>query len=582
MHLSLAADDATAHRRVRMSESRIRTENTDAMPSHLVVDSPSGSRQWREKLLPILASKVTSIVFFVALLVLGLAIVDDYGVYIDEFTNHYFGVVWYHYIRDIVVHHAPIAPLASVTQHDVIHGPVFEMALAWTEEAILKISAISPIVALRHLATWLMFYLAVIWCYFIARRLWSSRPLALLACLLVVLHPRIFSHAFYDSVDISFLALYTGSLCTLVRYLERRTLGSLCLHAILCGLAIDVRVLGAAIPALTVGLIAIDVIADPEQRRRSLRQLGHVSGFSLVVAMTTIAFWPYLWTNPVLRFLDVIRQTPNVNWNGLVFYLGHDIPAPELPWHYIPVWILITTPVMCSGFFFVGVVEFLWATVRHPLITYRTRRLQLAVTAAALLPMAAVLILDAVVYDAWRHLYFIYPAFCLIAVAGIRKTWTWAGAALSTQAALLAKGAMAILIFLNITVVGYSMVRSHPYQNVQFNRLAGPDLAAIKYRFEMDYWGLSYRRALETIMKRNPDRPVKIYHGGDGLLAINRQVLPPADEARIQSVELDAAEFVLTTFRQRREGYPGLMEYFSVKVDDTAIVSVYRKQPKSD
>lgn len=517
-------------------------------------------------------------IFFSALLVLGLVIVRDYGIYIDEFTNHYFGVAWYHYVQNILFHHAPIAPLATAVEHDIIHGPVFEMALAWIEESVLHVSNLRAIVFFRHYATWLIFYFGVVCCYFIARRLWASRPLALLACLFLVIHPRIFSHALYDSVDISFLGFYTASICTLVRYLDRRTLGSLCLHAVTCALAIDIRVLGGVIPALTVGLLAIDLMASKDPARRVFPALSRIAIFVSIVALTTIAFWPYLWTNPVLRALDVIRTTPKINWNGLVFYFGHDTVAPQLPWHYIPVWILITTPIACSVFFFIGLFEVLWATVRHPVACYRARVNDLVVAAAVLLPLGAVVLLRAVVYDAWRHLFFVYPAFVLIAIAGVRKTWMWFDVALSVRTAGLAKGIGATLIALNFASVSWFMIANHPYQNVYFNRLAGPDLPTVKNRFELDYWGLSYRRALEHVVRNNPEGPIKIYRG-DSLLVINRWILFPADEARIQAVGFDEAEYVFTSFRQRREGYPGLTEYFSVKVDGAEIMCVYRKQP---
>lgn len=536
--------------------------------------------------LPSVGRRLWPVLFFGGLLVLGMIIAPDFGLYIDEFTNHYFGVVWYHYVQAIVVHHAPLAPLATATEHDVVHGPFFEMALAWIEESILHLTAIRPIVFFRHYATWLTFYGGVVCCYFLARRLFASRPLALLASLFLVLHPRIFSHAFYDSVDIPFLTFYTASIATLVRYFDRRTLGALALHAIVCALAIDIRSLAGVIPALTVVLLAFDRVpprltasaatATPPARRL-LRPLGRIALFLAIVVLTTIVFWPFLWTNPLLRAVDVIQQTPKVNWNGLVLYLGREINAPQLPWHYLPVWILITTPIACSVFFFLGLFELVHALARHPVAFFRERRAEFIVLSAFLVPLAAVTLLRAVVYDAWRHLFFVYPAFVLIAVNGIRRTFAWFDT-LPASRARLAKTVTAAALAFNLTLVAGFMVRSHPYENVYFNRLAGRDLTAIKQRFELDYWGLSYRRALEHLMATDPANPIRIYHSDNALLAINRQILPPAEQARIQQVEaFDEADYILTNFRQVRTGYPGLPEYFSIKVDGEKILSVYRR-----
>jgi hypothetical protein len=206
----------------------------------------------------------------------------------------------------------------------------------------------------------------------------------------------------------------------------------------------------------------------------------------------------------------------------------------------------------------------------------------LAIVAAIILPIGAVILMRAVVYDGWRHLFFIYPAFTLVAVAGVKWTVTWVERTLTTRGAIMAKGIGAALVALNLAMVGGFMIESHPYQNVYFNRLAGRDLAHIKQRFEMDFWGLSYLEALRFVMIHNPDRQIKIYHSDNALLAINRVVLSSEDQARILQVEFDDAEFVLTNFRQVRQGYPDLEDYYSIEVDGAKILGVYRKQIRHD
>jgi len=44
----------------------------------------------------------------------------------------------------------------------------------------------------------------------------------------------------------------------------------------------------------------------------------------------------------------------------------------------------------------------------------------------------------------------------------------------------------------------------HSLQNIYFNRLAGSNLTEIRRRFEMDYWGLSQRKALERLLEIDP------------------------------------------------------------------------------
>jgi 4-amino-4-deoxy-L-arabinose transferase-like glycosyltransferase len=529
-------------------------------------------------LIPFLCGRLWPAILFGGLVVLGLRISGDYGLCYDEFTNHCFGVSWYKYAQGILVDHAPIVPLANLTQHDIVHGPVIEMALAWIEDAVLKLTDLRQIVFFRHGATWVIFCLGVACFYFLARRLFKGRAWALLAGVFLVIHPRIFSHAFYDSVDIPFLSLYVCSLCTLFHYVDRKTVGSLFLHAVSCAVLIDVRSMGVVIPAITLAVLALDDWPQKETANHVVRLLGRIAIFLTVLALTTVLFWPYLWTNPFLRALDVIRETPRVAWGGSVLYLGQTLPATQLPWHYIPVWILITTPIAYSGLFFIGLFDVVRAFFRNPAACYRERVKELVVMAAFFLPLLLVILLRAVVFDSWRHLFFVYPAFVLMAIGGLRRTIAWIDAWQKERARRIARGIAATLIATNIAMVGWFMIRNHPYEHVYFNRIGGRDLAQIKRRFEMDYWGLSYRKALEQLMARDRGNPVAIYHENAGLLAVNGYILAPADQARILPAGLDQAKYVITTFRWARDGYPSLVEDFSIKVDGEKILCVYRKK----
>lgn len=529
--------------------------------------------------LPSADQRFWTVLAFGGFLLLGLMIAPDYGLYIDEYTNHFFGVTWYEYVRDIMVNHVPIAPLANVSEHDVIHGPVFEMTLAWLQKVFMPEANLRTIVTYRHYATWLAFYLAVVAVYRLGRRVWTHRGWALAASGVLVLQPRIFAHSFFDSVDISFLAFYTVSVLTLVRYLERRTWGALVGHAVVCAVCIDVRSLGGVIPILTLGYLVLEFLLNRKTGARILPLLGRVGVFGVTVAGAMILFWPFLWTNPVLRFWEVLQITPRINWQGVVLYAGEHVPAPELPWHYIPVWILISTPMVCSLGFAIGLVAWFGAALQNARQLLVERRAEWVIVAALVVPLALVILMDAVVYDSWRHLFFIYPMFALIAVAGFRLAAGWCGRCLAPRNARIVQAFGAAVIVVNLASVGWFMVRHHPYQNVYFNRLAGRDMTEIKARFEMDFWGLATLEGLEHVLATNPGRTLKLHDSSDSLLGINKWVVPAADQARIQGVSLEEAEFVITNFRGARAGYPDLEEVYRVDVDGASIMSVYRKAP---
>src|SRR5262249_31777132 len=147
-----------------------------------------------------------------------------------------------------------------------------------------------------------------------------------------------------------------------------------------------------------------------------------------------------------------------------------------------------------------------------------------------LLPPTAVIVQHSTVYDGWRHLYFIYPAFLFFAVLGV--------ASLSRAATRLAayfKPARAVLLLLvavPVAGVGLTMARMHPHEYVYFNRLAGPAMGEIKSNFEMDYWGLTCREGLEYLLQHDPSPQIRVFAATDpGRL--NALILPAQQRSRI-------------------------------------------------
>ncbi len=522
------------------------------------------------------SSRIWVFVFFGSLFGLGVKITPDYGVYIDEFTNHIFGLTWYDYARGVILQGEPIAPQHELIDHDVVHGPVFEMAVGWFGREILELRSLAAWVLYRHYATWGIFYLSVVVVFLLGRGLGASTPIALLGSLFLVIHPRIFSHSFYDSVDISFLAFYVCSVFTLVRYLDRRSLGALSLHAMMCAMAIGVRSIGGIIPAITMVVLVVELAVPRNGIRSWAKGLGRLVWFPTLVAFTTFATWPFLWNHPIERIQEIIRLTPQVGWGGTVLYRGETILAAEVPWHYLPTWIGITTPLVIIVFFLMGLVSLVALICRNPLTVWQERSPELVVFAATFAPIALVILMSAEIYDGWRHLFFIYPTFALIAMMGLQQCISWIDTLSSHRAQVIVKATGVVWLAPSLMHLGWTMIELHPYQNVYFNRLAGKDLVDIKPRFEADFWGLSYIEGLRHLVKTHPTGPIKIYHGQHSLLAINRLVLPEADQARIEQVEFEDADFVLTIYRTHRQGFPELEEIYSVERDGAKIMSVYR------
>jgi hypothetical protein len=182
--------------------------------------------------------------------------------------------------------------------------------------------------------------------------------------------------------------------------------------------------------------------------------------------------------------------------------------------------------------------------------------------------------MGSILYDGWRHMFFIYPAFVLVSlngIVGIQGLLRHYGPP-SVLPAFHAAAILLVLVSLGVTTA--TMVKHHPYQNVYFNMFAGRNMAEIKMRYEMDYWGLSYRKALEYILAHDSSDTIALgvanYPGW-----LNGRILRPEERQRFRFVDhIRNATYFVSNYRGHPKEYPCRNEVFSVNIDGAKIVMV--------
>jgi hypothetical protein len=193
----------------------------------------------------------------------------------------------------------------------------------------------------------------------------------------------------------------------------------------------------------------------------------------------------------------------------------------------------------------------------------------------SLLPLVYFPASRAVLYDEWRHSFFTYPALLLIALAGLVWLWRWVARMPGGVPARIASAALIFLVALSLGSTATFMIRHHPFQNVYFNSLVGGTHGA-SGKFELDYWGLSYRQGLEHLVATDRSPRITVFSAHPPG-RYNADILKPADRKRIVYVPDPAeARYQITNFRweanrPRREG-----EVFAVEVSGVKLMAVYR------
>ncbi len=510
-------------------------------------------------------------VFFSALLVLGWTVYRDYGVHWDEIENQGFGYRSLNTIGYVLFKKAPDPNgLLGPAAHDWYHGGFFETLLAFLSKYIFRLQDSRDIILMRHMASFISYWLGLMAFYILCSLHFKKRSLALLGLLFFVLTPPVFSHAFYNTVDIAFMSVFTVNVLTLILLLRRTRVPYVLLHALVCAISFNVRFQGIGIAFLTIVMLIGTVISGrKEQPARHYAAMTAL--FVLSLMMFTYALMPLLWIDFPTQARYLMQRLSESHWHQTILYLGEYTSGNQQPWHYPLVWIAISIPLLYTFLMLIGLVRSLFQLSRNE--RYPGEKSNVIIFLFWFLTPLLIVVTQksAYLYDGWRHLFFIYPALVLFVLEGCRVLW---GSAV--RRGRLAQGLLISVLVLSFLWTARFMVTAHPYQHLYFNSLAGSDMRQIKERFELDYWGLSYREGLEYILAHDKRDGIRI-HAQNVPGYYNIGILPEALRRRFGATgDNEETDYFLSNYRWHKEEYSLFNEVFSVKMGNAKIMTVYR------
>ncbi|MEK6322628.1 MAG: glycosyltransferase family 39 protein [Acidobacteriota bacterium] len=502
--------------------------------------------------------KKLSAAFFIIYLIAGLFAYKQYGVHWDDGAQRDYGNANWNYILH--------KDKALIGFGDRYHGPALEILLIGVEKAF-GLSDTREILLAHHLADFIFFYLSVIAFFFSAHILFGHEKWALMASLMLVLSPRIFGNSFFNSKDIGFLCAMIFSFYTLLKLMAKPDFLRLLVHCAATAFAIDIRILAIIMVPVSLFILLKGLFEQPALKKRYLLLLAL---FPILLSGFTILFWPILWEGPWHYFYTALLEMKRfLRWPGEMLYFGHYISATHLPWHYLPAWILLTTPLFFSVFWIFGAVITIKTLITDPISFFKGNFLWGAVLYLSVAPILAVILLKSVVYDSWRHVFFIYPFFVLVAVFGFKNLYE----RLSAMPKTILTGFTA-LYFLAMTII---TIYLHPHQNSYFNLAAVMCYTPVEKQFEMDYWGLGYRQGLEYILRSNPDKGAIKVRSLNEPGVWNKDILKKDERARLEvNRESPDADYFVTNHRLEK-GYvpPGGKIVHDIKKFGSSIITVY-------
>lgn len=420
-----------------------------------------------------------------------------------------------------------------------------------------------------HLINFLFFQFGVYFLYRLALR-WMTSSAALAASALFSWQPLLWGHAFINPKDPPFLVFFLASVCLGFEMADRlsdeavtskQKLALIVVPATILGITTSIRVLGPLAGLLVLAYAVLKL------GKSIIAFLPLIILYGVIALLAMFITWPFLWENPVARFVEVSRFMSDNPTNLSVLFGGEIYRAGELPRRYLPFMLATTLTEPVWPLFLIGiVVGYLkllkqnrnlstnlreeasvetWRSLRSSLDSTTIRNNFISLTLVLLwfvILVSYVLIRRPAMYDGLRHFLFILPPIFIFTgiafeflIDHITRFWLRAG-----------------LIFLLLLPGIYGIIQLHPYEYTYYNSAVGGTSGVFR-QFETDYWLTCYKEAVEDL-NQTVDRPAELYVHREAYIAAyyaNKSI--NVHELRGALDEVKSGDYILVNTRTNED-----------------------------
>jgi hypothetical protein len=217
----------------------------------------------------------------------------------------------------------------------------------------------------------------------------------------------------------------------------------------------------------------------------------YLLAYFFIAIVTMFITWPYLWPDPIGRFVEVFRfMSENPTQLAVLFR------------RYLPVLLGLTLTEPVWLLFITGLAVGIWRQflrIRNRTTDHRsliTDHWSLSILFWLILiwffiPFFYVIIRKPPMYDGYRHFLFILPPVFILAGIGLDRLYE-----------LVKSRWISIIIILLILTPGLiGNIQLHPYEYAYYNSFTGGVAGAFR-TYETDYWLTCYKEAIEDFQTK--------------------------------------------------------------------------------
>ena len=584
-----------------------------------------------------LTSTNIAILIFVIYFIVGMLIFRDYGISTDEPIERQTSLSNYTFIMERLMASSENDAVREVLYHttnlmdwhDRYYGVALQTLTVIIEHARGFTMSYREIFLIRHAFTFINYFIASIFFFLILRRRFGDGFFPVVGVLFFILYPRFFGESFFNIKDVLFFAWCVIASYFTLRWLEDENKSAfIAPAAITLAIATNTRILGLSILLLACGFAIMQGLRRKGTLGHNVKKSFHLLAFTFVAY---VIITPFTWENPIKNTIDTffhfMRFQP---WNWTHFYMGEMIYR-EVPWHYIPVWMSITVPILYILTFLIGfIVIGIGATrtlysvlpiarvlrrfsasnppagdntdhdkqilfdspasggcglsmVDEPIendenvseMPTKTKTNPIHLYDLFFMAMFTFTLLGFIglgisMYEGWRHAYYIFLPFLYIAIYGLYRAYKF-----YHRDGKITKYSFIGAVYAYMMYLLIWMVINHPYQYVYFN-LVGRQFA--EENFTLDYWYVANidlaRYALDS-----SDEPVITFSGGHRFLLL----LTEEERERVAFAAEYNADFYIRgsrlEYEWRMEPPPeGFHEAKVIRVDGMRIATLFRRE----
>ena len=482
---------------------------------------------------------------------IGCFTVNDYGESWDEPDIYRYGEYALNAYQYIFFHSRDLPAFDTNLN---FYGPAYFMLVTLLTRGLMALIPAWTIVTAWHFVYFVTFLVGVYILYLLSK-CWMSEWAAFGVALLFLTQPLLWGHAFINPKDTPFMTFFMASIYLGVQMADSppRTFRQAILilvAGIILGLTVSFRVLG---PLAGMFVLVYTVIKN----RQKAAPFSII--YLFIAGITAYLTWPYLWKSPIANYFESLKMMSQFPFDAKILFWGTLYLPDQLPRSYFPTLFALQLTEPLLALFAIGLIVMAASGKTEPILLF---------SGWFLFPTFMIVFYNSILYDNARQLYFLLPP--MFFVAGFALDWIF-------KYIPQTKFRIALLMLVILPWI-FSTARLHPYEYAYYNSfISGTDGAF--HQLETDYWGTSFKEAMEYINSVAPSQArILILSGPDD---VARRYARP--DLQILTEETDPAPqtgydyaMILTRKNQNENRCKKSMMVHSVG-RDTAIFTIVKK-----